>query len=256
MKPSTGEKIKTGAFVIVGLIILVVIVLLIGKQQKLFSKNFVMHTDFRNVNGLIIGNYVRFGGINVGIVDNIAIKNDTTIEVELRLESKVKPYLKIDAVASISSDGLMGDKLIEIAPGSDSSGLLQEGSRIKSVEPINMDRVISRFAHIADNADTITSSLSAIMQRINSGHGSLGMLLKNDTLAKKLQTTVASADATVKTIRVSADKFNDNMEAAKHNFLLRGFFKNKEKQHIKDSVAYAKHVRDSLDNKKKDVEKK
>ena len=132
MKPSASEKIKTGIFVMVSLFLLFIIIVLIGKQQKLFSKNFIMRTDFKNVNGLIVGNYVRFDGINVGIVDNIIIKNDTTIQVDLRLESKVKPYLKSDAIASISTDGLMGDKLIQIFPGSDSTKLLKEGDQIKS----------------------------------------------------------------------------------------------------------------------------
>jgi len=256
MKPSTPEKIKTGVFVLLTLVILLVIIVLIGKQQKLFSKNFLMHTDFKNVNGLIIGNYVRFGGINVGIVDNIIIKNDTTIDVDLRLESKVKQYLKADALASISTDGLMGDKLIQISPGSDSAALLKDGDQIKSIEPVDMDKVVLKFSHIADNAELITGNLADIMQRINSGHGSLGMLLKNDTLAKRLQNTVSSADQTVKSIKVSADKFNDNMEAAKHNFLLRGFFKRKEKKRIKDSVSNVKHVQDSVQNKKAEPEKK
>ncbi|HLY71155.1 MAG TPA: MlaD family protein [Puia sp.] len=249
MKTTTPEKIKTGAFIIASLFVLLVIIVLIGKQQKLFSKNFIMSTNFRNVNGLIVGNYVRFGGINVGIVDNIVIKNDTTIEVDLRLESKVRPYLKTDALASISTDGLMGDKLVQISPGSDSTQLLQEGARIKSAEPVDMDKVVAKFAHIADNAESITGSLAEIMGKINSGHGSIGMLLKNDTLAKRLQSTVSSANETVKTIKVSADKFNDNMEAAKHNFLLRGFFKKKEKQRIKDSVTNAKKTQDSIQTK-------
>lgn len=255
MKPSTPEKIKTGAFVVASLLILFVIIVLIGKQQKLFSNNFIMRADFKNVNGLIVGNYVRFGGINVGIVDNIIIKNDTTIQVDLRLESKVKPYLRSDAVASISTDGLMGDKLIQISPGSDSSGLLKEGDQIKSVEPVDMDKIVSKFAHIADNAESITGSLAAIVGRINSGHGSIGMLLRNDTLAKKLQTTVTSADQTVKTIKMSAEKFNENMEAAKHNFLLRGFFKRKEKKRIRDSVENAKRIQDSIENKKEPAKK-
>jgi phospholipid/cholesterol/gamma-HCH transport system substrate-binding protein len=256
MKPSTSEKIKTGVFVIVTLAVLFVIIVLIGKQHKLFSKNFLMHTDFKNVNGLTVGNYVRFGGINVGIVDDIVIKNDTTIGVDLRLESRIKQYLKVDALASISTDGLMGDKLVQISPGSDSAALLKEGDQIKSTEPVDMDKVVLKFSHIANNAESLTGSLADIMQRINSGQGSLGMLLKNDTLAKRLQNTVSSADQTVKTIKVSADKFNDNMEAAKHNFLLRGFFKRKEKKRVKDSVGNVKHVQDSLQVKKTESEKK
>jgi phospholipid/cholesterol/gamma-HCH transport system substrate-binding protein len=250
MKLSTPEKIKTGIFVIVTVLILLCIIVLIGKQQQLFNKNFIMHADFRNVNGLIVGNYVRYGGINVGIVDNFVIENDTTIRVDLRLESRVKPYLRADALASISIDGLMGDKLIQISSGSDSTPLLNAGERIKSAEPVDMDKIVLKFAHIADNAESITGSMATMMESINKGHGSLGMLLKNDTLAQRLETTVSSANQTVKTIRVSADKFNENMEAAKHNFLLRGFFNKKEKKRIKDSTEIAKHAQDSIQNKK------
>jgi phospholipid/cholesterol/gamma-HCH transport system substrate-binding protein len=255
MRASAPQKIKTGLFVIVSVLILFGIILLIGKQEKLFSKNFIFRTNFRNVNGLIVGNYVRFGGINVGIVDNLIIRNDTTIQVDLRLESTVRPYLKSDAVASISTDGLMGDKLIQILPGSDSAVLLEEGALIRSVEPVDMDRIVAKFSHIADNAESITTSLSDLMKGANSGHGSLGMLFKNDTLAKRLQTTVSSANETMKSIKVGAAKFDENMDAAKHNFLLRGFFKKKEKQRIKDSLNNAKHLQDSIQKNKEEIKK-
>ncbi|HLX91270.1 MAG TPA: MlaD family protein [Puia sp.] len=246
MKTSASEKIKTGIFVTVSALILIVIIVLIGKQQDLFSRSFIIRTDFKNVNGLIVGNYVRFGGINVGIVDAIVIRNDTAVEVDLRLQSKVIRFLKKDAIASISTDGLMGDKLIQISAGSDSSSLLSDGERIKSIEPVDMDKIVSKFAHIADNAESVTSSLADIMERINNGHGSLGLLLKNDTLAKRLRTTVKSADETVKAIKVSANKFNENMDAAKDNFLLRGFFRRKEKKRVKDSIERAKRIQDSI----------
>ena len=148
----------------------------------------------------------------------------------------MKPFLKSDAVASISSDGLMGDKLVQIAPGSDSAELFTEGQGLKTVNPIEVDKIMAKVTQIADNAATVTEGLAQIVDKVNNGHGSIAMLLKNDTLARRLESTVASARETVGTIKTSAKKFNDNMDAAKHNFLLRGFFKKKEKQRIKDSV--------------------
>jgi phospholipid/cholesterol/gamma-HCH transport system substrate-binding protein len=152
----------------------------------------------------------------------------------------MKPFLKSDAIASISSDGLMGDKLVQIAPGSDSAELFTEGRGLKTVNPVEVDKIMAKVTQIADNAATVTEGLAQIVDKVNNGHGSIAMLLRNDTLARKLESTVASARETVGTIKTSAKKFNDNMDAAKHNFLLRGFFKKKEKQRLKDSVGNQK----------------
>jgi phospholipid/cholesterol/gamma-HCH transport system substrate-binding protein len=236
MKNSSSIKFKTGVFVIVGVAVILAALYLIGNQQKMFGKSFNAYANFKNVSGLQVGNYVRFAGINVGIVNNILINNDTTVRVDFSLESRMKPFLKSDAVASISSDGLMGDKLVQIAPGSDSAELFTEGHGLKTVNPVEVDKIMAKVTQIADNAATVTEGLAKIVDKVNNGHGSIAMLLKNDTLARKLESTVASARETVGTIKTSAKKFNDNMDAAKHNFLLRGFFKKKEKQRIKDSV--------------------
>jgi len=250
MKATIPEKIKTGIFVVVGVLLFLAIIVLIGKQQKLFSRSLTMHAHFRNVNGLQIGNYVRFGGINVGIVDGINITNDTTVTVDFRLEPRMKPFLKDDAVVSISSEGLMGDKLVQISPGSDSATLLKEGGQMKTIDPVDMDKIILKVSRITDNAEALTNSLAGIADRVNKGQGSIGMLLKNDTLAKRLQSTVAEANETVNVVKKSANNFNENMEAAKHNFLLRGYFRKKEKQRIKDSINNQKRIKDSISNLK------
>jgi phospholipid/cholesterol/gamma-HCH transport system substrate-binding protein len=236
MKNSSSIKLKTGVFVIVGVAVILGALFLIGRQQKMFSKSFDAYANFKNVSGLQVGNYVRFAGINVGIVNNIVIKNDTTVKVNFSLESRMKPFLKSDAIASISSDGLMGDKLVQIAPGSDSAELFKEGSGLRTLNPVEVDKIMAKVTQIADNAATVTEGLAQIVDKVNNGHGSIAMLLRNDTLARRLENTVASARETVGTIKTSASKFNDNMDAAKHNFLLRGFFKKKEKQRLKDST--------------------
>jgi phospholipid/cholesterol/gamma-HCH transport system substrate-binding protein len=240
MKASPAARAKTGIFVVVGIFILLAGIYLIGKQKQLFSSSFSRYALFHTVSGLQVGNYVRFNGINVGIVDNISIVNDTTVRVDFSLEPRMKSFMKADAVASIGSDGLMGDKMIHISPGTDSAGALAPGQPLKTVNPIEMDKIIAKINAIADNAASVTLGLSGIVDKINNGHGSIGMLLKNDTLAKKLESTVSSARETVSSIKTSAKKFNDNMDAAKHNFLLRGYFRKKEKKRIKDSVSNVK----------------
>jgi phospholipid/cholesterol/gamma-HCH transport system substrate-binding protein len=239
MKIDLSQKLKTGIFVTAGIGILIVIIFLIGSQKNLFTKTFSVHANFKNVAGLQIGNIVRFAGINVGTVDDIIILNDSIVQVSFRLQSSIKKYIKQDAIANIGSDGLMGDKIIQISSGTFQTALVKENSLIIGQDPINMDQVMGKLNAIATNAEIFTNNLAGIVKKVNGGEGSLGRLLNNDQLARNLEGTVSSTEATVKSIKKSADGFSDNMQAVKSNFLLRGYFKKKEKKRIADSTKNA-----------------
>src|ERR1700740_3855370 len=116
MKTTSGQKIKIGVFAMAGLVVLVLAIFLIGNKKSLFSATFNIHGMFKNVNGLQVGNNVRFAGINVGVVQDINIITDSTVRVDLTLNNNVKKFIKKDCKISIGSDGLMGDKLVVIAP--------------------------------------------------------------------------------------------------------------------------------------------
>src|ERR1700749_2514730 len=117
MKTTSGQKIKIGVFVLAGLAALIFAIFLIGNKKGLFSTTFDVYGLFKNVNGLQVGNNARFAGINVGVVDDIQIMTDSSVKVTLTLNDDVKKFIKKDAKLSIGSDGLMGDKLVVIAPG-------------------------------------------------------------------------------------------------------------------------------------------
>src|SRR6185437_2063546 len=101
MKASASQKVKIGIFTLVGFALLLGAIFIIGNKQNMFSNTFSIYGTFKNVGGLQIGNNVRFAGINVGTIESIEIKNDTTVRVDMRLESKVRPFLRSDALASI-----------------------------------------------------------------------------------------------------------------------------------------------------------
>ena len=84
MEKTIGEKLKLGIFSIVGLLILVGAIYFIGSRQNMFAKTFIINSNFNNVNGLQLGNNVRYSGINVGSVKTISIVNDSTISVGVR----------------------------------------------------------------------------------------------------------------------------------------------------------------------------
>src|ERR1700759_1140733 len=105
MQITIAQKIKTGAFILLSLLLLLVLIFLIGKQKNMFGSTFYVSASFKNISGLKEGSYVRYAGIDVGTVDNIAIANDTTVIVGMVLQHKIRPYIRQDATVSIGSDG-------------------------------------------------------------------------------------------------------------------------------------------------------
>ncbi|PSL28873.1 MlaD family protein [Chitinophaga ginsengisoli] len=235
MQQKRQQKIKVGIFATVTLGLLLVGIFLIGRNRSLFQRTFVLYGTFKNVGGLQAGNNVRFVGIDVGTVESIDILSDTTARVALRIKEKVKPFIKRGAIAGISTDGLMGDKLITISSGTENGTPVKDKDTIRTVDPMNYDRVLDRLSGVAENAEVITEQLAGIATQINQGKGSIGRLLYSDSLATSLEGTVTEARTTVKSIRKGSEGFSENMEALKHNFLLRGYYKKKEKAAKKEA---------------------
>ncbi|MES2810070.1 MAG: MlaD family protein [Bacteroidota bacterium] len=230
MKITPSQKVRIGLFTFIGLLVLIAAVFFIGNQKSLFSATFKLNGVFNNVNGLQVGNNVRFAGINVGVVDNIAITNDTAVNVTVTIEKEVKKFIKKDARMSIGSDGLMGDKLIVLMPGgANTTEMVEDGDKIGSVNPIDMDKMIGKFTKMADNAGTLIENLSQVVAKVNNGQGSIGRLLNSDKMAREMESTISQAKSTMKTVHKTTNTLNEDLKAAQSNFLLKGFFKKKEK---------------------------
>ncbi|HTD39270.1 MAG TPA: MlaD family protein [Mucilaginibacter sp.] len=230
MKTTSGQKIKIGVFTLAGLAVLVIAIFLIGNKKGLFSTTFNVHGLFKNVNGLQIGNNARFVGINVGVVEDIQIMNDTTVNVVLMLNDNVRKFIKKDAKLSIGSDGLMGDKLVVISPGGGvTNERVKNGDQLTGVNPLDIDKIISKFTKIADNAGDLVEGLASIVNKVNSGKGSIGRLLNNDKMARNMENTVKQAQTTMANVHKTTGTLNEDLKAAQSNFLLKGFFNKKKK---------------------------
>jgi phospholipid/cholesterol/gamma-HCH transport system substrate-binding protein len=228
MKTTTQSyKIKLGIFVSLGIAILFLIIFFIGSNQNLFSSKFKIQTNFRNVSGLQVGAQVRFSGISVGTVENIAIVNDSTVNVEAVMDKDVQKFIKKDSKASISSEGVIGNKILTISQGSTNLPQVKDGATIVSFEPLEFEDIMSSIKVTAENAEVITGELALLFNNINNGKGTIGKLMTDKEMAKDL-------DKTMENLRKSSKGLNENMEAAKHNFLLRGYFKKKEKEKEKE----------------------
>lgn len=224
---STGKtKWKLGMFIVAGLVLLVFGLFYVGKQKNLFVPVFQLKSVFNNVSGLKTGNNVRFGGIVVGTVDGIQLVTDTSVLVDMSIKKEVQKFIKQDAVANIGSDGLVGDRVVFISPGTPGRLPVRENEIIASRTPVETEQILSGLKTSADNAAIITQQLSEVAYKVNHGHGLIAKLLGDSTLGKNL-------DATVVNLRKGSAGLNENMEAAKHNFLLRGYFKKKKKEEEK-----------------------
>lgn len=228
-------KVKLGIFVSIGIVILFVIIFFIGSNQKLFSSKFKVSAHFRNVSGLNVGGQVRFLGINVGTIENIEIINDSTVNVMAMIDNNVKKFIKKDSKASIASEGVIGDKILVISQGSSKSIEIKDGNSIQSVEPIEFDDILSSIKVTAANAEVVTDELAIMLVGVNNGQGALGKLLNDEEVAMDMEKTIEN-------LRKSSKGLNENMEAAKHNFLLRGFFKKKEREKEKAKVKAQKQA--------------
>jgi len=328
MEAQTKNNIKLGLLVLAGLLLVILTLYLVGKNQHLFGSNFQLKARFSNISGLMKGNNIRFSGIQVGTVKQIEILNDTTIEVTMLIDEKVKPFMHRNAIASIGTEGLMGNKIINIIPSPSPAPAVEEDVMLASQRNVNTDEMLqtlnrtnnniadisedlknaahrvstsaalwsllndsglalnvrTSLAHInqaAANTQSFTRDIREIIAQTKEGKGSMGQLLRDtgfyrdleqatltidqagkgahdlvghlDGLVLQLQEDLARGkgtanallrdslivmklNASLDNIQKGTDGFNQNMEALKHNFLFRGYFRRLEKEKKKQSA--------------------
>jgi phospholipid/cholesterol/gamma-HCH transport system substrate-binding protein len=215
MEKKKGNMVKLGVFVSLGILFFIIGIYIIGQKQRLFSDTFTVNAVFKNVNGLLVGNNVRFTGINVGTVDDIIILNDTSVEVVMIIDEDTHRFIKKDAKAIIGSEGLMGNKTINIMHGSLSQTPIAENGFMLTEQPVETDEILGKLKTTADN-------LAAITGNVSSGKGTIGKLFMDTNMANSLNQTIIN-------LKHGTKGFEENMDAAKHSVLLRGAVKRMQK---------------------------
>jgi phospholipid/cholesterol/gamma-HCH transport system substrate-binding protein len=203
-------KARLGMFIAVGLAIFVTAIFFIGKQQNLFNPVFKVTSNFNNISGLLVGNNIRYSGINVGVVDNIIIINDSTVQVDMLIRRNVQQFIKADSRTRIGSDGIIGDRVIKITQGSDNAKTVKDGQLILSEEPIETDQVLVSLQTSAANVEIITNQLAQIMINANSGEGAIGRLIHDTTIAENITQTIEN-------FKKSSEGFDETIEVTKEN---------------------------------------
>jgi phospholipid/cholesterol/gamma-HCH transport system substrate-binding protein len=224
---------RLGVFIVGTLGVLALGIFLIGDKQLLFSSTYRLKASFKNVAGLNNGADVRVGGIHKGTVRMIQLpaKSTEDMTVVMQLEKSTRRVIKKDSVAEIQTEGLMGDKYVEISFGSDGVPSVEDGDTIASEPPMDISDLIRKTNGILDSAKESSDSLRDISSKINQGQGTLGALVNDKNVYDRLNAATEQAKS-------GATAFQENMQALKSNFFLRGFFNRRGYQ---DSAELAKY---------------
>jgi phospholipid/cholesterol/gamma-HCH transport system substrate-binding protein len=325
MAKEKSNHIKLGIFIASGLSFLILLLYIIGKNQNLFGNTFLIKARIDDVHGLRAGNNIRYAGIDIGTVKSVAVLNDSIVEVSLSRKSSMKGFIRKNATVNISTDGLMGNKLLNIVSAKQPAPVVNEGDVLYSSPGIDTDAMLKVLNSTNNDVATIAAELKQTAQRINqskafqgllndqsipenirlsfskirssaeqidnfiynlnqltsdlkAGKGSIGRLLVDTTMASELSTAInqlkivgtradslsirASAliahvhnelmagngtvpalltdvemkdqlNATLKNIEEASKSLHENMDALKHSFLFRGYFKKMEKENEK-----------------------
>ena len=167
MHKYTVNNIRLGLFVLIGIVFLIVALYMIGNNRNLFDQTFTITATFSKVNGLMKGNNVRFSGIDVGTVKSIRISSDTSVEVMMIIQADARRFIKKNARAAVGTDGLMGNKLVEIDNAMAASAPVEGGDVIASVVPLETDQMMRTLGRTNNDLAQITAEVKEITRKVN-----------------------------------------------------------------------------------------
>jgi len=227
---------RLGAFIVLALAVLAAGVFIIGSKNYLFRSTYQLKAQFDNVAGLANGADVQVGGVHSGTVHSIDLphKPGEKVTVVMDLDRSTHEIIKRDSVASIETEGVLGNQFVAISFGSAGQAEVKNGDLIESEPPLLMADMLKKANGMLDNGQQATEHLNSVSAKIDSGQGTIGALVNDKQLYNNLEQTTTTLHATMLQAQVGVTDFQENMEALKHNFLLSGYFR---KRGYEDSAA-------------------
>lgn len=189
MIDQTLKNIRLGGFVVAGIAFTVLMLYMIGSSRNLFSSNFEISATFNNVNGLLPGNNVRLSGIDVGTVKRIVVTSDSTVQVFMIINKKMRKFIRKNSIASVGTDGLMGSKLVNINSTAGPSEFVSTGDTLTSLRPIESDEMLRTLNTTNVNLARITTDMRMITHKLNSSE-SLWSILQDSVVAEDLKSAI------------------------------------------------------------------
>ena len=225
---------RLGLFIIATLLILATGIFVIGSKQYLFSHTYRLKAQFATVVGLDAGAEVRIAGVHTGTVREIDLPNKPTdkVTVLMDLQESTHAIVKQDSVATIETEGLLGNEYVAISFGSEQAQNVKDNDLIGSQAPLVIADLMKKADGILDtsqaalkNITVASANVSDITAKVNSGQGTIGSLVNDKKIYTQLDQTTAGLRDTIGHAQAGVTAFQENMEAMKQNFLVRGYFK-------------------------------
>lgn len=209
MELEKRKKLILGIFIFLGLIILVSAIYYMGTTRQLFGDRIKLYATFQNVEGLKSGNNVWFSGIKVGVVKGIELATDSTVRAELVVDQNAATYIKKDSHLTIESQGLMGNKIIRISPGSADAASVEDGDRLSTKEPVGIEDIMSTIKGTAGEAEEFAANLNEISERVKNGEGMLGKLIYDTIITQRIDNSMALIEQSGRNVRQLTKELNE-----------------------------------------------
>ncbi len=221
---------------------------MIGRNQNLFGSNFSLKARFKAVSGLTDGNNVRFSGINAGTVKGIQIINDTCIEVNMVLNKKLQSFISKSALAEIGNEGLMGNKVINLTPGTIPASPVEDGDMLQSKAEVNTGSMLETFSRTNDNVEVISSDLKFALKRLNSSKP-LWEILEDTSLSRDITVTLRNFRKSSESFTSSASDLKDMISSIKKGEGVAGMLiaDKKEAENLKATLEHLNKVSANAD---------
>jgi phospholipid/cholesterol/gamma-HCH transport system substrate-binding protein len=227
------RKITVGIFIFIGLVIFVLGIFTLGSQKKAFIKSFSINVVFDDIQGLKAGDNVWFSGVKIGTIKKIKFYGTSQVQVFMNVEKEAQKYIHKDASASISSDGLIGNKIIVIDGGTPKFPFIEDGDRIRVNTTLSTDEIMKTLQVNNKNLVDITTDFKTLSENLVAGKGTAGALLSDEEMARDFKNIVSNLQNTT----VAANKMAAELNAFSRTLNTKEGLANKM---LTDTVIFAR----------------
>lgn len=232
----TRTKTRTvvvGIFIFLGLVIFCLAVLVLGGQKKAFMPSVQVRAMFQDVGGLAKGNNVWYSGVKVGSIKKLTFLEPHKIEVLINIDRNYVAFIHKDVRAKVSSDGLIGNKIIALSGGTPQTPIIEDGDEVLAETSISSDELMNTLQVNNKNLVDITGNLKEITNTIAAGKGNIGKLLKDTTVYDRLERTLASLQQT----SANAQRLTNNLSAYSARLQTKGVLAN---ELVSDTMVFSR----------------
>ena len=193
-----------GLFVLIGIVILVAGIFIMGGQQNRFGGAVKIRAVFNNVGGLKKGGNVWFSGVKIGTIREVNFTEQSKVEIIMVINDQSKEYVRKDAVAVISSEGFIGNKMIVIEGGSHNVPYIEEGDELHSKEGNDTEAMMATLQVNNENLVAITNDIRNLSERVRRGEGTVGAFFTDSMMAVNVKEMMANLNrAAINSRRIS-----------------------------------------------------